>query len=423
MNEEPLPPSPPKPSFLTRKNFYLLSLICFLVPHLIILAHSLSSVSQEQGKRIFLSAFFVVGGGLFLSLLLLRKFEKKMQEKVSFLVRAKVESMGGIDTLKLEEKLLEKSHGETPRLKEERDFLQTSLAQEKERGDLLEIELEKFLGEMRLKERDYGDLRREQERTLEEIHQLKEEHSNELKHKDALLYEYQQTIQEQRGVIEKKQRHLNKLEGKVRDQMYEIRSLLQLDDPKPAKHFPFSDASDKKEDLTHYYLPSALPEKREVVTAYDLSLILQKYVELAEKFTGLGTKEGSTPRFLDLSLESYAIDLRYLFDSLREEPSGILFVYSRKEGKILFVNSQAKTLLGWSPEKLKQDFAQLVVSGYAHFHENLTYLSGAKEASVALVIRSKNGDEIPLQCLMEEVKSGPFLNHVVGLLAPLNALF
>lgn len=52
--------------------------------------------------------------------------------------------------------------------------------------------------------------------------------SSEVEHKDQLLKEYQQTIAEQRSVIEKKQQHILKLENKVQDLNYEVKTLLQL---------------------------------------------------------------------------------------------------------------------------------------------------------------------------------------------------
>lgn len=387
---------------------------------------ALSHLPVSAGKTVFWVASFSSGAALLAVYILVRKFEKLMQEKVAILVKSKVESLGEAAVSKWEKseeqvKLLtaeledSKAHYE-----HQINLLQSSWAKSKEQAELAVLQLERNKEEMHERLLGYEDLRQEFERLTEEKSRVNVEREEQLQHKEALCHEYQQTISEQRAIIEKKQRTIVKLEGKVHDLMYEIRSLLQLEEPLQSKSPP-AEVPEKREELAEYYLPHA--KVSESATSYDLSLLLRKYVETAENFKGLGFKDGKAPRFLDLSSSHSAIDLRCLFDSFRDETHGILFVFSLSEGKLLFVNQHAKTLLGWSQEKVMKEFESIVVSGYHEFVGALTLLETQKECTSALKLRCKDGVELPLQCFMGLITVGPFAHHVVGLLSPVKESF
>lgn len=288
---------------------------------------------------------------------------------------------------------LEKELAEVKRSYEHQiDLLHSSMGKSKQEVHQLNLEMDRKLEEMRAAYLEFEDLRVEYGRLKEEHFNLLKEATEELSKKDSLINEYQRTISEQRMIIEKKQRYIAKLEGKVRDLMYEIRSLLQLEEP-----------------------PRHLEEDLPTQPLYDLSFQLHQLIEKAESLTGMDhLSVGKSPRFL--SSESYAIDQRPLFDRFGDEASGIIFIYSSVDERFLFVNNHVKTVLGWSPEKFGKEFHRLVLSGFAEWKSALSKLPLARESELPLVIEDRMGKQRTFHCSMGMISKGPFGNHVIGLL-------
>lgn len=393
--------------FLTRKTVYPLFLLCYSAP--------LALALKWRGEWM-LGVALVGGGALFW---LLRAWEHKMQSAVGRLVQAR---MGGIPVgAETEEAAQLRAHHEEREHHYQHEITRLgSLARKaQERVEELNFEMDQKLDEVRQAYLEYEDMRKDYDRLQDEFLRFQHETHEELKHKDSLLSEYQHTIAEQRMILEKKQRYVAKLEGKVRDLMYEIRSLLQLEEPPSAPAAPpFLDPNPSEEDLARYYLPQ---ERSDRVTNYDLSMHLQRYIELAQNFTGadhLGYVGGQSPRFLDPSTGSYAIDQRRLFDTFRDETVGAVFIFSPMEEKFLFINNTVKRLLGWSPEKFLKDFPSLIERGSAEWAQAIHQIASVREQKLQLVIRTKQGDEKPFQCLLGVVPGGPFSGNVLGILSP-----
>ncbi|MCC5831625.1 MAG: hypothetical protein JJU12_01085 [Chlamydiales bacterium] len=375
---------------LSRNHFYLFLFGCLILPTLAVTCYA----AEIRG------IFFVALLSLTLSLCgawyLLKVWELKMQRSVSKIVNlrlARTQIPPVIDeTFALRAELAEARRGYEHQI----DLLQSSVAKSKEEVRRLNLDMDKKIEEMRIAYLEFEDLRKEYHRLEEDYTKSLEEKQKEVKHKESLNNEYQRTISEQRMILEKKQRYITKLEGKVHDLMYEIRSLLQLEEP-----------SDPP--------PAYLPPSHSSVTPYDLSLQLQRFIEKAEEQMGMDHLGGKSPRFLDPS-GSYAVDRRRLFDSLRDETVGIVFVLSISENKFLFVNQHVKALLGWSPEKFMKEFPRLVVSGYQEWKEGLKNIGPARECQTRIEIQGKTGERREFSCVMGVVSRGPFINHIMGIL-------
>lgn len=377
-----------EPRTFSRTHFYLFLGAAFFLPVFIVACYA----AQVRGVFFvtLLSLLCGGGGGWYL----LHLWEQKMQRSVRKLVRAR---------------LAQAPHSPPPQTdwdearrgyEHQIDLLQSSVAKSKEEVRELHCEMDKKLEEMRLAYLEFEDLRKEYRRLEEECAHMHEESQKESKHKESLILEYQRTTAEQRIIIEKKQRYIAKLEGKVRDLMYEIRSLLQLSEATVSKSCLVGEEE--------YFPPAAT-----MTTHYDLSLQLRRFIEKAESQTGMGHLGGKTPRFLDAS-DSYAVDRRRLFDCFRDETGGIVYILSLAEKKFLFVNPHVKTVLGWSPEKFMKEFPTLVVSGYTEWKKTLAHLP--QEAQVALAIQTKGGQPKELLCIMGMIAKGPFANLTIGVL-------
>ncbi len=381
---------------LSRNQFYIFLIGCLLLPAAVITFYS----AEVPGVFIVaLCALFSAGGGAWY---LLRMWELKMQRSVARLIKARLEQISmppaTDEAVMLKQELEDLRRGYEHQI----DLMQSSVAKSKEEVRQLNFAMDKKLEEMRLAYLEFEDLRKEYHRLEEDYARALSENQNQIKHRESLNNEYQRTISEQRMIIEKKQRYIAKLEGKVRDLMYEIRSLLQLEDA-PMEPSPSP---------TQHYLPS----HHAMNTPYDLSMQLQRFIEKAENQTGMEHLGGKTPRFLDLS-GSYEVDRRRLFDSFRDETVGIVFILSLTEKKFLFVNQHVKALLGWSPEKFMKEFPRLVITGYPEWKKALTNIWQVSESKTHISIQGKTGERKEFICIMGMITKGPFTNHIIGILS------
>lgn len=266
---------------------------------------------------------------------------------------------------------------------------------------ILQLQIEKKQEEMRQAYLEFEDLRQEYHRLEEEYRLFKKEKADENSRREKVVGEYKTTIFEQRAVIEKKQVYITELENRVRDLMYEMRCLLQLEEPVSTALPPIDMLN--REEVHDYYMGSRLP-------TFDLDMELSRIVDLAEAFTG-ANHLGS--RFLK-SASSLSIDLRRLFDLLKDETSGILFFYSVSQKRMLFANNYVKILLGFSPDKFVNDFPSLVIAGLRILNEAFTKLQGSKRLS--LVLATKSGEEKKVDCEIKLIQKGPFAGNIIGMI-------
>jgi len=405
----------------TRKTLYMALFGSCVLPCLFVTCYAASLGLRSVWVVALFSSVLSGGVGGYL----LRFWERKMQSSVNRILKEKLlkihpsaqaQASAAPHVSAQPQKEIERLEAELAKTKvgyeHQMNLMRSSVAKSKEEVHHLNLEMDKKLEEMRIAYLEFEDLRKEYHRLEEDALRMKQEAQKGLQHKEALGNEYQRTIAEQRAIIEKKQRYIAKLEGKVRDLMYEIRSLLQLENTTE----PSLIGSEMNEqEMLDYYLPS--PK----ITMYDLSQQLKQYIGKAEELMGvdhLGYVGGESPRFLDNSLESYAVDRRRLFDSFKDETTGALFIYSFAEKKFLFVNAHIKTLIGWSPEKFIKDFPRLVARGYHDWEEALKKIQAVKECRFELAMLNKSGKSVPLECLIGLMSKGPFMRHVLGIVAP-----
>jgi len=374
----------------SRNQFFVILLFCFLFP---VMVTGYFALVRPEALFWIASLTSLIGG--YLGFLLLKYWERRMRRAVEALVEKKSR---GAPIRNWDE--IERNY------QSQIDLLQTSLTESHSEVNELKLEMDRKLSEMHHAYLEFEDLRREYRRIDEEYQLFKKESEEKFEKRQAMLAEYQTTIFEQRGIIEKKQLYVSQLEGKVRDLMYEIRSLLQLDEPITDALPPIDMLN--REEVEDYYLGNQMP-------SFDVDLQLSRYVDMAERFTGaehLGYLNGKGPRFLDS--QSYAIDLRRLFDMLRDEATGIIFFYSMTEKKILFANNYVKTLLGYSSEKFASDFPLVVKAGYQIWREALERIESTKR--MPLILLNRKGEELKLECQMKVITKGPFVGQVIGMI-------
>lgn len=289
-----------------------------------------------------------------------------------------------------------------------------------------------------------------QEKLQQEMEQLKEENNQlelkalqiaqdfadyklfseeQLKQKQLQLSSLQQMMEDQRTEMEKRQDQIYQLDTKVHDLSYEIKTLLYLNEedkisfkqPSPiSKEFEPSPLFPKMAVQEAQELPYQEIQTYDhpVKTSLEASALLRKCISMAQKLTGANYHGNEASPYREYSASFYTIDQRRLYDNLKGEGGAIILVYSQIENKLLFVNNETKKHLGWNPEKFLTDFSSLVQEGMQDWRKALSLLASSSESQARLLCKTKQGQEIVLNCHLGVIPTGLFRNHVIGILYP-----
>jgi hypothetical protein len=325
--------------------------------------------------------------------------------------------------------------------KEEKSLLQANLKE-------VQDKYARLLEEMQIKSQELRQWEEEKKQGMAKAEQISQDFSDykifseeQLKQKNLQILTFQRTIEEQRTEMEKHQDQIQLLDTKVHDLSYEIKTLLYLNEaespaPKQASLFPLNELikinqigliseNTSKETIQMTAVATAEGEREstskpesQIKTPMEASMLLKRCINIAQKLTGANYYGNEASRYRELSSPYFTIDQRRLFDSLRGETGGLIVVYSQKDNKLLFVNNQTKLLLGWSPEKFIQDFPMIIQEGSAEWKRALGILTNYPETQTRLLIKTKSGQELLLNCHMGNIPTGLFRNYVIGVLYP-----
>ncbi len=249
-----------------------------------------------------------------------------------------------------------------------------------------------------------------------ELHQVKETSEEKLEQNQIFLREHQQTINEQRQVIEVKQQHIQQLDDKVRDLTYEIKTLLHLAEKsqiQDQKNFTLNPLQPENgiEASVQPFIHNPQVGKESLASSH-----LKHCIDIAQKMTGASHYGNRSGKRAELSAEHYVLDLRCLIDSLRNENSCAILIYSQKENKIIFANNQIKPLLGWNSEKFIQNFPTIIEESATDWNAALSQLAYKNECQTDLLMRSKNGAMVQVNCQLGVIATGIFRSNILALL-------
>ncbi|EPP36215.1 hypothetical protein BOKEGFJH_00759 [Chlamydia avium] len=264
--------------------------------------------------------------------------------------------------------------------------LESLISQLKEENQCLHLQLDALSQEYKEKE--------------EESQKLHRELTDALAYQQVLNEEYQATFEEQHNMLDVRQAYIGKLESKVQDLMCEIRNLLQLDST-AAEHFP------KKSLLPSKDVPNQLLSE------------LKKIAFKVENTEAASSLTASRYIRSESSVRNYSLECRQLFDSLREENFGMLFVYAPQTRRAVFANSLFKVWTGHGVEDFFAMDEDIVVSGLPQWEADLR-IQDRKERSGKLVIKTKSRGHTPFYYCLTVLNKGPLHNHVLGVLHPVH---
>lgn len=246
----------------------------------------------------------------------------------------------------------------------------------------------------------------------------------------VLINEYQLTIQEQREMLEKKQQHILQLDTKVHDLSYEIKALVQVEayegllvssggggSSKVIQHPGMSQSERPYQPHAHAPPLEEVVLSKKIHGADDAHRLLQRCIDTAQKITGASYyNNSSSARLRELPSDHFAFDLRRLCENLKSETGGMIFLYSMKENKPLFVNDYVKEYTGWMEDKFLINF-QDVISPSKHIWEEYLHQMGFKNhCPITFTLKCKNGSLADFKGEIGLVPTGVFRNTVIVVL-------
>ena len=316
------------------------------------------------------------------------------------------------------------------------NLLETTIKTNQERIEQLTQALERHVREMEKQNEDNKELELKALQISQDFADYKLFSEEQLKQKNIQLSAFQQMMEDQRTEMEKRQEQIYQLDTKVHDLSYEIKTLLHLNEAEPAQFkysampkeseyavqpLPRGEASENAEHVSASSQTTShelLAFEKPIKTPIEATALLRKCINMAQKLTGAHYHANETSRYREFSPSFYGIDQRRLFDNLRGELGALIIVYSQKENKLLFANNESKALLGWSPEKFVADFSSIVHEGINDWKKALSMLANATDSQARLLAKSKQGQEIILNCQLGIIPTGLFRNYVIGILYP-----
>lgn len=383
--------------------------ICYLLPLIAIIFYANQFVPSSKTWILLPTGLLVSVVGALVLFILLRKWESHLVEALSSIapITPSEEEIPKPFVGRVEAPIAPpKEQAENPQFHEELESQKSQIESLRHDLDLKQQEIHKF-------SKDNERYQRQAELVLQEFAQYKKAAQEQIEQKGSLLADYQQTMSEQKAVIEKKQHQIAQLETKVHDLTYEIKTLLQLAEignaPEEHKHKP---AHMETPQQAHEDIP-VMPENQ-IRSIEDAVVQLKRCVDIAQKITGSNQfTSPSSPRMI--GDDYFAIDYRRLFDNLRSENGATVFFYSQKENKMLFVNNQCRNLLGWTPEKFIQNFSD-IVQQHDEWKNSLSQLTIHPETRLSMIMKSKSGQDVLVQGVLGSIPTGLFKHHVIGVL-------
>lgn len=318
----------------------------------------------------------------------------------------------------------------------ELNLLQTALESSQKNQEDLAKGLEAREQQLQKQEEENKQLQFKVQQIAQDFSDYKLFSEEQLKQKQLQLNGLQQTLEDQRAEMEKRQEQIHQLDTKVHDLSYEIKTLLYLHEEESGGTIKATNAKEEKfsypifeeqlesdEKIMPAIIEPALNQEEQapenaIRNPGEAAQFLKKCIGIAQKLTGANYYSNESARYREFSSSYLAIDQRRLFESLRAENSALVLVYSQKDQKVLFANNEAKALLGWSPEKFLNQFSSIMHEGMPDWKKALLSLNTASESQVRLLAKTKQGQEVLLNCHLGVIPSGLFRNYVIGVLYP-----
>lgn len=399
----------PNSSFL-RYQLLIVVIFLYLIPISCLVAYNSHMINPKENWPLFSFGLFFSFFGAFVIFFVMTKWESIFQERFNsqHVYKEQLVKDKSIESISEEESF-------------DYEFIKKKLEESQQTNTILEGEIETLVREIEQlsieKKQHLGCA----EVSLAESEEYKKNASNQLEQQQGHIRKLQETIANQKNLIEKKQQQIGVLETKVNDLRYEIKTLLQL-----AEAHSGSFISETSENYQTSLLPNANVDmstegiygghlEKQIHTSEEASLQLKRCLDIAQKITGSHRFNSHLNSFMDAPTDSYTLDLRRLCDSLRSENVSPILLYSPKENQLLFANNKIKILTGWSPDKFVQNFNEILLDE-KKWKLGVSSLAMRSEAFVELPLKTKTGQESILNGQLGMIPTGIFRNYMIAVL-------
>jgi hypothetical protein len=436
-----------KPSTSNRQLLSWMILFFYLIPFLFFASYSIGLMSRSKSWLVLSSGLLLIAMCSLILILTLFYWEKAIRNQLQGAERnivkntsneekePKVTSLDLNHDYDVEPPLSE--YEATSKTSQELNLLEALNESQMQNSKLME-DIEHLNDSLQQLNEEHRVSMLQGEKATQDLEEYKLFSEEQLKQKNLQIVNLQQMMDDQRSEMEKRQDQIQLLDTKVHDLSYEIKTLLHLNDIElepainnvstinldvPPRQI-FHDLNEELEASASSSFPAANSLEAEVKydhpikTAAEANGLLKKCLNSAQKLTGANYNSPEALRYREFSSSHYTIDQRRLFDSLRSEVGGLVIVYSPKDNKVLFANQVTKTLLGWSPEKFSSDFALIIQEGMTYWKKALSLLTTTPESQARLLAKTKQGQEILLNCHLGVVPTGLFRGYIIGVLYP-----
>ncbi len=155
-----------------------------------------------------------------------------------------------------------------------------------------------------------------------------------------------------------------------------------------------------------------LVERDKQRLSYDANSILRRSLQLAEQHSGAWSfsPEMSGP---ESSVDSYALDQRRLYQALNKENRGVIFLFSPKEEKLLYVSQATRALLGQNPDQFAKEFSRKIRSN----DEWREGLKSKERLEMRMSLESSDAGQQTCDIQTARITKGLFKNKVIGVLS------
>lgn len=372
-----------------RQSILIAITFLYLIPLLFFSGYSVSIMPRSKSWLIISIGLLMIAAGAILFLTLIRYLQHSYKD------------------IAAEEPV----YGRAPELEKVTHFDPTQMEEEREvEANDLQFSLEKMQEELGRLEEEKRLISSEASQIADEFNDYKGFSEEQLKQKSLQIQALQLRIEDQQEEQKKLQEQIDQLTNKNSDLSFEIRTLLSIH-PESAQET--SPDPGKTDETINFQSDQSLP-----FTDTEASLLLKRCIDTAQKITGSNYYRAETSKYRNYTPTLSTIDLRRLYDSLRLENETLIIVYSPKEQKFLFANQQSKNLLGWGADKLVQDFSVLIQDGLEGWENAVKSLSVQPESQIRLLLKTKTGQDLFMECRLSLIPSGLFKHYIIGVLYP-----
>jgi len=398
----------------------------YLLPLLLMSAYGLQVAPGVKNWTVFAAGLFFALSGTAILFALMSQWEIALKDNYK-------NSMKTLHTMDAKRTVSNDVQEDLSRSIELQELLQKLQTAQRE----LQSEHEILLEQMNEKDEELQNAKQDYERYRIESEGAKESHilsknttSELLQQRDEAIKYLQTTASQQKTAIENLQQQVLDLQNKEEELNYEIKTLLYVSridslEKEPSYQLYASSSivdEDDEEKIEETEQESVESEAvfEQHYQADDLvddvgdgpGNILKQCLEMAAKMNGVGSARNSS-----LPVENYVLDMRRLCDHLRIETQHGVLLYSQKDSKLVFANSQVKDLLGWPSDKFIQIFPEIIQTGFTEWREGLHALANSAKTSMQVAMKSKEGRSVKLNCHLGTIENGIFRNHVIAILS------